>query len=219
MCTWSRAIDGQIWSSGLANLDGREIALELASLDADSTKALKMRDNHHVQGDVAAAQIAQLEYQRLQERAALLTMRQSQLDIISPADGIVLSGDIKRRTGGPVSRGQVLFEIAPLDPVLVQMGISDEDIGHVREGQEVTVRFDAFPGRAWAGSVEKVSPASQLIDGRNLFTATFELDNKDGALQPGMRGDGSIQVNQRSPAWIYFHKPVQSLMRLLRSLF
>ena len=205
--------------SELASLDEREIALELSSLEADSVKALKMRDNHHVRGEVAAAQIAQLEYQRLQERASLLTMRQSQLEIKSPTDGIVLSGDLKRRKGGPVSRGQVLFEIAPLDPVLVELGVADEDIGHLREGQEVTVRFDGFPGRSWHGQVEKIAPASKLIEGKNLFTAAFELDNSDNALQPGMRGDGSIHAGKRSPAWIYFHKPVQSLTRLLRSLF
>ena len=118
-----------------------------------------------------------------------------------------------------MSRGQVLFEIAPLAPVLVELGVADENIGHLREGQDVTVRFDGFPGRSWHGQVEKIAPASKLIEGKNLFTATFELDNSDNALQPGMRGDGSIHAGKRSPAWIYFHKPVQSLTRLLRSLF
>ncbi len=205
--------------SELVTLDGREISLELSSLAADSSKALKMRDSHHVRGDVAAAQMAQLEYQRLQERIKLLSIRQTQLRISSPTDGIVLSGDIKRSRKGPVNKGQVLFEIAPIDTVLIEMGIPDEDISHVDIGQPVSVIFDAFPRRTWHGKVDRVSPASRLIDGDNLFTASLELDNADRSLQPGMRGRAKIFIDRRSPAWIYFHKPWYSLQRLLRKLF
>lgn len=203
----------------LVVLDGREIELELNSLAADSEKSLKMRDKHHVRGDVAAAQMAQLEYQRLQERAKLLHIRQSQLELTSPIDGIVLSGDLKRRLGGPVSKGQVLLELAPLETVLLEMGIADEDIGHVRIDQPVTVRFDAFPQRTWQGAISDIAPKSELVQGRNMFIVTFELANSDNILQPGMQGRAAISCGTRSPAWIYFHKPWYATLGLLRTIF
>ena len=50
----------------LAKLDGREIDLELRSIEADSAKALKTRDNYLAIGDIAPAQISLLEARRLQ---------------------------------------------------------------------------------------------------------------------------------------------------------
>lgn len=99
--------------ASLAILDGREIDLELRSIDADSAKALKMRDNYMATGDIAPAKIALLEARRLQERSNLFRDRQQKLDLKSPLDGIVLSGDLKQEVDGPVGRGQMLFEIAP----------------------------------------------------------------------------------------------------------
>jgi RND family efflux transporter MFP subunit len=202
----------------LAALDGRELEMELRSVQADSAKALKQRDNHLANGNVAAAQIGLLEYKRLQERAKLLRMRKEQLALSSPVDGIVLSGDLKKAEGSPVSKGQVLFELAPLTTILIALAVADADIAHVQEKNPVTVRFDAFPGRNWQGEIDHISPKSALLQGQNVFVVTFELDNGDNLLQPGMRGQASVQCGRRSLLWIYFHKPWYALVRLFNSL-
>ena len=202
----------------LAELDGRELELELRSVEADSAKALKQRDNYLANGNVASAQIGLLEYRRLQERANLLHIRQEQLQLISPVDGIVLSGDLKKAEGSPVSKGQVLFELAPLTDILIELAVADADIAHVREKSRVSVRFDAFPGRSWQGAVDHISPKSTLLQGKNVFVVSFQLDNSDNLLQPGMRGQASVECGKRSLLWIYFHKPWYALVRLFNSL-
>jgi multidrug efflux pump subunit AcrA (membrane-fusion protein) len=202
----------------LALLDGREIALELAAVVADSAKAMKLRDNHLVSGSIAAAQIALLEYQQLIEREELLRERLTRLVLVSPIAGVLLSGDLKRQIGGPVSKGQALFEIAPLERVLVTLGIPDEEISHVREGAAIEVRFDSFPDQVWQGSIKKLSPQTEAMDGQNLFLASSEFTNPDTLLQPGMSGRASISCGRQSLLWIYFHKPWYALLRLLDSL-
>ena len=203
----------------LALLDGREIALELRSIAADSAKALKMRDNYLVSGDVASAQIGLLDYQRLQERAKLLKGHEQQLSLQSPVNGIVLSGDLKRSEGGPVAKGQLLFEVAPLDSVLLELAVPDADVSYVKKGMEVEVRFNAFPKRIWQGTVERIAPKSELVQGQNVFLASLEIINTDNILQPGMQGQASVVCGRKSLAWIYFHKPWYALRRLLASLF
>ena len=203
----------------LAILDGRELELELRSIRADSAKELKLRDNHLATGNTAAAQIGYLEYQRLQERANLLLIRQKQLLLESPADGVVVSGDLKRAEGGPVSKGQVLFEIAPLKTVLIELAVADADISHVKEQAEATVRFDAFPGRSWLGKVDRITPKSVLFQGQNVFIVSFQIVNSDNLLQPGMQGRASVECGRKSLLWIYFHKPWYALIRLLRSIY
>ncbi len=210
--------DRVIMGTPLAELDGRELALELRSVQADSAKALKQRDNYLVNGNVASAQIGLLEYRRLQEKAKLLRMRQEQLQLNSPVDGIVLSGDLKKAEGSPVSKGQVLFELAPLTDILIELAVADADIAHVREKRRVNVHFDAFPGRSWQGAVDHISPKSTMLDGQNVFVVSFQLDNSDNLLQPGMRGQASVESGRRSLLWIYFHKPWYALVRLFNSL-
>ena len=202
----------------LALLDGRELELELRSIEADSAKALKVRDNHVASGNVAAAQIDYLEYQRLQERAELLHIRQQQLNLVSPVDGIVLSGDLKRAIGGPVSKGQALFEVAPLETVVIELAIADDDISHVKEKAPVIAHFNAFPGRDWRGTISHIAPKSELFQGQNSFIVSFQIINSDNLLQPGMQGQASVDSGRKSLLWIYFHKPWYALVRMLHSL-
>jgi len=202
----------------LAVLDGRELELELRSIRADSAKSLKTRDNYMASANVAAAQIALFEHKRLKEREALLLGRQQQLSLKSPFSGIVLSGDLKQSVGGPVAKGEVLFEVAPLEQILLQLPVADEDIAYVQKGQNVTVRFDAFPGKKWTGTVARIAPQSALVQNENVFLVSFEIANRNGLLLPGMQGYASVSCGKRSLAWIYFHKPWYALRRLLASL-
>ncbi len=202
----------------MASLDGRELELELRSIEADSSKALKLRDNHLASGNTAAAQIGLLEYQRLQERAQLLLNRQKQLHFTSPVDGIVLSGELRREVGGPVTKGQVLFEVAPLETILIEIAIGDDDISHVEEQAPVTAHFNAFPSRSWQGTISHIAPKSELVQGQNSFIVSLQIANTENLLQPGMQGQASIEAGRKSLVWIYFHKPWHALVRLLRSL-
>jgi Barrel-sandwich domain of CusB or HlyD membrane-fusion len=203
----------------LALLDGRELELELRTIRADSAKSLKIRDNYMAVGKVAEAQIALLESKRLRERESLLLGRQRELSLKSPFDGIVLRGDLKQSEGGPVAKGEVLFEVAPLERILLQLLVADEDIAHVQKGLSVDVRFDAFPGKQWKGVVARIAPQSTLVQSENVFLVSFEIENSDGVLLPGMQGYASVYCGKKRLLWIYFHKPWYALRQLLVSLF
>ena len=203
----------------LALLDGRELELELRTIRADSAKSLKIRDNYMAVGKVAEAQIALLESKRLRERESLLLDRQGELSLKSPFDGIVLSGDLKQTEGGPVAKGEVLFEVAPLERILLQLLVADEDIAHVQKGLSVDVHFDAFPGKQWKGGLTRIAPQSTLVQAENVFLVSLEVENSDGLLLPGMQGYASVYCGKKSLLWIYFHKPWYALRQLLVSLF
>ena len=57
----------------------------------------------------------------------LLESRSKKLEIKSPIRGIVLRGDQKRAEGMPVTLGQNLFEVAPLDKMVVEVAIPERD--------------------------------------------------------------------------------------------
>lgn len=121
---------GEMVSSGevLARMDEREIQWELAGLEAEYSRARKQRDEAMADDDVSAAQRAKLEMERLEIKQQLISNRGSNLEIKSPIAGIVITGDLERVEGAPLAVGDSLFEIAPLDKLLVEISIADSTL-------------------------------------------------------------------------------------------
>jgi hypothetical protein len=181
----------------LARMDGRELRIELGTVNAECERVRKSHDVNLAAGKVAAAQIDRLELDRLEQRQELLEHRAANLEIRSPRAGIVLSGDLERTEGAPLTVGQVLFEIAAVDRTVVQAEVDDAEVSLVEAGQQVAVRFDGLGG-AWSGVVEKVHPRSEVRDSRNVFIAEISLDEPNLTLRPGMKGRAKITTTDSS---------------------
>jgi membrane fusion protein (multidrug efflux system) len=70
--------------------------------------------------------------------------------IRSPVDGIV--GRRSAEAGQNVSVGQQLISVVPLDDVFVTANFKETQLAHMRPGQAVTIKIDAY-GRKWNGHV------------------------------------------------------------------
>jgi len=71
-----------------------------------------------------------------------------------------------------------------VDKVYAEFNIIEKDIPKIALGEKAEVFADAYPGKSFAGSLDRISP---VIEGRSRTeTVKVELDNKDGLLKPGM---------------------------------
>ena len=190
----------------LASMDGRELRMELAGIVADIQRARKSRDVNMAAGKTAAAQIDKLEMRRLEEKRHMIESRLGNLDIKSPEAGIVVSGDLERSEGAPLTAGQALYEIAPLDKMIVEVAIKDEDVASVKVGQKVAVRFDAYPGKVWTGRLDTIHPRSEIRDSHNVFVGEVSLEESGEVLRPGMKGSATVTTSSHWLLWIMFHK-------------
>ncbi len=191
----------------LARMDGREIRWELAEVQASVNKAIKERNTQVSGREFGSAAITGHEIQRLEQRSELLTFRATSLEIRSPADGVVVSGDHREAEGVPLKTGQTLFEIAPLDAMVAEICIPEDDVRHVFEGMAVTIQLEAVPEDALDSAIRCVHPRAELRDGKNVFVAEADIGNPDGLLRPGMRGHARIQTRRHTLGWNLFHKP------------
>jgi multidrug resistance efflux pump len=129
------------------------------------------------------------------------------LEVKSPLAGIVVSGDLRRAEGQPVPRGQVLWEVAPLDAMIVEIDVSDRDISYIRAGQPVRVRLEAFDGGRWQSKLSRVHPESEQREGRNIFIAEADIAaDRVAELRPGMRGRAIIVGDRQLLIWIIGHR-------------
>lgn len=196
----------------LARMDGREVRWELAGVQADLNKATKERNTHLNSHEFGNAAIARHEVQRLQNRTEMLQHRDSSLEIRSPISGIVVSGDHRQAEGVPLEAGQSLFEIAPLEHMIVDVCIPEEDIRHVATGQTVRVWLDAFPEQVLESTLLRIRPRAELRNSENVFVAEAELSGDHLQLRPGMRGTAKVISGRHTLGWNLFHKPLAHLL-------
>src|SRR5262249_15786850 len=120
----------------------------------------------------ARAQV-DLDRANIQQQNATLHEAQVNLgytDIVSPVDGTVVSRNVD--VGQPVAASfqtPTLFLIArDLTQMQVDTNVSESDIGIVRSGEHAEFHVDAFPDRAFAGTVGQVRQAPITV--QNVVT-------------------------------------------------
>ena len=145
---------GDIVSQGqaLAEMDDRELGLELESTKAEYKRAGTKRAQATTEHNTSEAKLAELEMRKYYLKLKMLHNRTDQLKIVSPIHGVVLRGDLDDAEGAPVDSGQTLFEIAPLNPIKIEIAVSEEDLPSVTMGMDVTARLDGYHGPMIAGA-------------------------------------------------------------------
>jgi RND family efflux transporter MFP subunit len=212
---------GDVVKSGqvLSQLDDRELRLERskwASQEEQSRKqyyeALGLRNAPQVQ--ILTAQLDQARAQ-----VALIDDQLSRTREVAPFDGVIVSGDLSQSLGSPVERGQVLFEVAPLDAYRIVLQVDERDIADVALGQQGRIVLSGFPQQPLPFTVSLLTPVSTASEGRNYFRVEATLPTLPERLRPGMEGVGKIDVDRRRLIWIWTHDVVDWVrLRLWRWL-
>ncbi|MCA9129691.1 MAG: HlyD family efflux transporter periplasmic adaptor subunit [Planctomycetales bacterium] len=190
----------------LAEIDASDIQWELSAKQAEAHRVEKELAGYVVLHQSGQAEITKLELRRLQLQIGELEEQASNLQILSPIDGIVLLGDHAKLEGAPLEKGKTLFEIAPLDQMLVEIEIPEDDVRFVREGMSARVRLDSFPHDPIFGTIQRVHPRAELKDQNNVFIAEIACPNPHGKLKPGMRGQTRVSTELKPLVWIWLHK-------------
>lgn len=86
------------------------------------------------------------------------------------------------------------------DKVYAEFNIIEKDIPKIALGQKVEVFVDAYPGKSFNGTIDRISP---VVEGRSRTeTIKVELDNKDGILKPGMFIRSLISTYEKKDALV-----------------
>ncbi len=154
----------------------------------------------------AAANVYQEQANQAAAELRLIDHKLSRARLSAPFDGVVVSGDLSQSLDAPVARGDVLFEVAPLDSYRVILEVDERDIGAVRAGQQGLLKLNAMPDQELGFSVEKITPVSTASEGLNYFRVEARLQEPSPRLRPGMEGYGKIEAERRRLIWIWTHE-------------
>ncbi len=143
--------------------------------------------------DIARAQ-ARIKEAREAYNAAQELLRTT--NVRTPRSGTVYS--LPLREGQFVNQGDLLVQVANLDPVQVRAFVDEPDIGRLHQGQEVLITWDALPDRTWEGRITHVPTTVVTRGTRTVGEVTTVVENRDRQLLPNVNVSVNI-VTAREP--------------------
>jgi len=227
-------IDQQIAQSR-ANLNAARAALAQAqaTLDIDKVQLARLEEVRRLSGGRVPSQIEleQAEAAVARDRAAVasaganieaadaslkgnLTTR-TRAVIRAPVNGVVLARRVEPGQTVVASFNTVtLFVIAEdLSAMQLHVSIDEADVGQVKSGQQATFTVDAYPGRRFPATLQRVDLASSnTVLGQTTtggaaaggsvvsYEARLAVQNPDGVLRPGMTATATIATQNTGTA-------------------
>lgn len=211
------ATQGHLIASALASTEQSQ--KKLRQIEADYLRLL------HAERNEARSQIDKLgkELEKQQHRRALMELK-------APHDGVIK--DLATHTAGTVVQpGTILASLVPQEEKRkVEVWVSNEDIGFVRPGQPVKLKFAAYPFQKYGmghGTVAHVGADAQseeeardrglVANGQRplrykalvaLDTDVLEMEGRQYPLSVGMQTAAEILLGERTVAE-YLLSPVQ----------
>ncbi|OGB81052.1 MAG: hypothetical protein A2496_00500, partial [Burkholderiales bacterium RIFOXYC12_FULL_60_6] len=189
----------------MARLSDRDLRLERSKWASQWAQHQLEHRKAMAEGETAAASILQEQMRQAEAELALLDEKLARTSIPAPFAGIVVSGDLSQSLGSPMEKGQILFEVAPLDAYRVMLEVDEMEIGEMHIGQHGELILSAMPGNPLSFTVNKITPVSVAKEGRSYFTVEASLDEPSPRLRPGMEGYGKISVDRRRLIWVWTH--------------
>jgi RND family efflux transporter MFP subunit len=199
----------------LATLDDRDLVLEHRGWVTVRRQRLREFDRALAEGGRADLNVIRAQISQAEAQIALLEERLSRTKLKAPFDGLIVSGDLSQSIGAAVERGEVLFEIAPLNAYRVILEVNETDVDEVAAGQAGTLVLSSFPEQPLSFLVERLTPVAEAKEGRNFFLVEGSLATPSVRLRPGMEGVGKINIDRRRLIWIWTHELVDFLRLLI----
>jgi RND family efflux transporter MFP subunit len=189
----------------IGRFDDRDLRLERAKLSSQREQHVRQHREALAKHDRAQAEIVGAQLAQSEAQLALVEEQLARVEMVAPFDGVIVSGDLSQSLGSPVERGQVLFEIAPLDGYRIALRVDERDIAHVALAQRGELAVASMPGERFGFTISKITSVNTAKEGVNFFRVEAALEHRDLRLRPGMEGVAKIHVDQRKLIWIWTH--------------
>ena len=147
----------------------------------------------------------ELAVERADVRQADQSLRLSQIELTytvlrAPFSGVVLVRQAE--LGEVVSPGTPIVTLADLDHIWLRIYVPETDLGKVHWGQDVEVRTDTYPDKAYRGRISVISseaeftPKSVQTEKERVtlvYRVKVDVENPNYELKPGMPADAYIR--------------------------
>ena len=184
----------------LAKLDIRQQQIELRRANATLSEARDAyeRTEQLFERDAATRAeylTAQRDFEQAKSDVELLELMIDFGSIKAPMDGVVTSRLVE--VGNNVSENERMFTLADMDLLVARPGVSERNLSHLEENQEVEIVLDVYPDRTFTGSIRRIFPEADPTT--RLFTVEVEIHQQEDkpTIRPGYLARTKFTGDQR----------------------
>jgi len=188
--------EGQV----LAGMDPKELDLQTMGLSAQLDILNHQMNRLLMEAANKPERLAEKTSVALKREAALaelqfLEWKKQQLEIRSPASGIVITKDVQTLGGKRLRTGEMFCEIAAPEELAAQVFVTEERISDVSVGQDMDVYLNTNPTEAYRLKVDRIAPAPNVLPRiGTVYRITAPFDTSDDSLRVGMKGIGKVHL-------------------------
>jgi len=186
----------------LATLDDQALRLEQRKWQSQHAQLLKKYRKALAGFDRAEVAIFNAQRAQAEAQLKLIEHQISRTSLTAPFSGLVVKGDLSQALGSPVTRGEVLYEIAPIDEYRVMLKVDERDIGLIALGQTGQLKLSGIPDKIINITIDRLTPVASTEEGRNYFSVEAFMDDHSDLMRPGMEGITKIKIGEKKLAWI-----------------
>jgi RND family efflux transporter MFP subunit len=195
----------------LVTLDDQELRLEQRKWQSQRAQLLKEYRKALAEFDRAAVAILHAKRAQAEAQLKLVEQQLARATLMAPFSGLIVKGDLSQVLGSPVTRGEVLYEVAPTDAYRVVLMVDDRDIGFISLGQRGQLKLSGIPDKSIDIAIDRLTPVSTTEEGRNYFRVEAVMDSHSDLMRPGMEGISKIEVGRKKLLWIWTRRLVNWL--------
>ncbi|QHS63333.1 efflux RND transporter periplasmic adaptor subunit [Chitinophaga agri] len=170
----------------LAVTDTRLAQLELQKAE---TNVMKLRNDLNVYTELLAGKAATQEkvneirqnYENAVNQVQQAKKNVADAAILAPTSGVIASKKVEQ--GMFVNAGTELASIVNLSRAKVQVNLTEAEVYKVKEGQQVKITTDVYPGKTFNGAISFISP--QADDAHNYLVEILIGNEEDALLRSG----------------------------------
>lgn len=174
-----------------AELDRARAELELAEARYERSRQLLDQEavsRAEYEESRAEARIANSEVNLLETRLGFGSVR-------APKDLVILERYVEE--GDAVSMHESLFRVADLEELVIRVGIPERDVIHLNEGDSAEFSLDAFPGRLFNGSIQRIYPSADSESRLVTVEVALDPEQKDVNIRPGYLARVKLDADRR----------------------
>lgn len=153
-------------------------ASELVELGAEAQQTI---DQHRAERDHARAEIRRIGATVMQKR------------INAPFAGTL--GIRRVDLGQYLNPGDPIATLTDLSQIYVEFQVPQKYFANLSRGSTVTVTTDSWPGKRFVGRLETIE--TQVSEDTRNFVVQALIENRSGALRPGMYVDARLELGLR----------------------
>jgi len=197
----------------LLTFDKDELYLKEAEALADINKYISESEKARAKNSLADMRVALSKKKEAELNLERVHYYLKKSDIISPLEGVIITGDKEELLGAPISKGDLLFKVAQSTNLYLKLKIPQNNIDEINATLKGEFALLSSPDKKYHFSIETIIPIAEVDKNEgNIFIAKAKVtDAPEDWWRAGMSGVAKVEVGERNILWILTHEFIEYL--------